>query len=256
MSQNGDQTLDDRAFERLSAYLDGDVSEVERAAIEVEIAENPSMAQALNEMRSLTAELKAAYPLHVDLPNLATPRGPSRARARQVQWQTWRRGGRSTVVLAAAGAAAAALAVGVGIGSLWPSGLTLDGTIAAGEVAAHSTLSELLETARVGEAASHSDGKMVVLGTFLTSAGAACREFENLSAMDASLTFGVACRSDDEGWRVLFAAMASPEEDADGRITPASGPGLDAMDQLLESLNAGPMLSAEEEESLIENGWR
>lgn len=253
MSEKEMRALDDRAYERLSAYMDDELSPEERRGVEADLAYDPALARALDDMRELAADLQAAYPLPDAAVTAPLPQ-PRPIGARRAPSGRPRASGRR--LTAAAFAAAAALAVGFGIGTWRQAPVTGETGVAIGDVARNSVLAEVLETARIGDPAMMRAGEIVILGTFRTADGASCREFEKLAETDATLTFGVACRSSDADWRVLFAATASPQEAPDGRITPAAGPGVDAMTQLLDSLGAGPVLSADEEARLIDNDWR
>lgn len=278
MAQDPFDGLDDAMFERLSAYVDGALASDERAALEAEMAERPQLGEAAAALSALNADLVAAFPLGEALQSAGTARAvgadgerngeraglsdpasaaltpansnrPARGAARPL----WRRALSAKAALPLA--AAAALAIGVSIGD-WRLTSPIERVqIAAGPIDAAAALAGILEGAPMGASASVEGGDVVVLSTFLTAENAPCREFELLPTA-GDLSFGVACRQQGGGWEIAFAATADRAEAPSGAITPAGGPGVDAMEALLDRLGAGPALTAAEEAALISANWR
>lgn len=261
--------IDERLFERLSAYLDGELSGPDKAAFERRLAEDADLAAALKELRALNGDLRDAFPLNpaaaLDGPPALRSAGVLRA-GRPPERRAGGRGGarRASVprVIAWRAAAAAALVVAVGLGA-W-RGLTPDAGLdggahfALGALGGDDPLWPVLEREPIGSVTPVGDASVAVVGTFVTAEGASCREVESRAGAGAAMGVAVACRTGGGEWEVVFAA-SGPAAPAPGEaITPAGGSGdLDRrLEQLLDQLGAGPLLTADEEASLMQNGWR
>lgn len=102
--------------------------------------------------------------------------------------------------------------------------------------------------------------QLMIVGTFLDKSGRICREVE---VMDSSLSpqqVAVACRAEDrESWTIEGVARIAKAPDPsphDPRYAPAGASETDALKGLHLMLGAKEPLSADEELSLIKDGWR
>ena len=92
--------------------------------------------------------------------------------------------------------------------------------------------------------------------TFRDANARICREFEMIGEVAEGLQFGIACRSSAGRWLVEIVVSAPRTEVGPEGYRPASGPGADALDAMLESLGAQPALGPLEESELLRRGWR
>lgn len=249
----------DADWELLSAFLDGELSADARTALEERLAAEQDLSERLAELTALETDLRA---VGADLLSGATARAPARPAERprsRAASPSGRPRTRRRVF-----AMAAALAVAAGLGALvadraavGPAGLEdAPLRLATGDAPTSGPIWRALETASTGAAIEFGAGRVAPLGTFYDSAGRACREVEVFAGTPVDeIAFGVACRGQDGGWRVEFAATAPAGAPLGDALTPAAGPGLDAFEQLLDSLGAGPMLGPDAEAALIARGW-
>ncbi len=257
----GGSSEDDAMFERLSAYVDGALDPDARAEIDALAARDRAVAERTEEIRALDAMLKAAHPapsgdaahrrLEALIRAAPTPLGSA---ARDLRRR------RATLSAVAAGAAAAAVAAALlvfGREAPEPAGAGAR-HIALGAVAPDAPLAKALSTSAYGATVADGVVKWQPRGLFVDAAGRICREFQAYETPEA-LELGLACR-ENGGWRVEFAALAPSERGAaaaepDPFLTPADGPGLDALGVYIRSIGGGAQLSADEEAELLER-WR
>lgn len=274
--------IDDRLFERLSAYLDGELAGPDKAAFERRLETDPDLAAALADLTALGGDLRAAFAVEPaagasDPPWAAVadpPLAPRRAGARRGggRGEALRRGAARPAAWRAAAAAALALAVGLGAWRAWlpEAAQNSSDRFALGAIQTDHPLWPVLESQPTGSEVGVGKASVVVVGTFFAADGAPCREIERLDVEGAGTAtiagLAIACRtgqgpSNRGAWEMVFASetsapAASAPSDA---IAPASGAGPDSLDrrleQALDQLGAGPALGAQEEARLIEAGW-
>ncbi len=274
----------------LIAYADGELSEEERARVEVRLAKDPE-AQAFVERLKLSAALAiAAYEAPINeappqklvdaimnfeasasegrttqdhpsgrlvtlQPKAAARRAgpPAGARSLHASWQP------------VAVAAALALLVGAATGYGLRGGVGItpppDTGIALGPNVAASTLADALQTAPSGtRVVGVETSDVLIVATFKDRAGRVCREFEVVVGPDGEpepRASGVACRRGTGVWGLEgFVALGIQNgADATGYVPSGDAVG-DALDLIVTALGAGPVLTADEEKSLIESGWQ
>jgi hypothetical protein len=256
-------TADDQV---LSAYLDGELSAEETAALEARLRREPPLARRLQTLRGTDEALRSAYgpiagePLPESILALLeqSPDTPEHAAAGTVV-DLRRRSTRRAFTIPAAIAASIALLAGFLLGTLVTTPPPEPGSPLAlvprdGNVEASTTLHELLHSLPSGASREVMEGHSAMPRlTFLTADGTPCRQLDVASA-DAT-TEMLACRR-GERWRIELVALGPPPPaPADGIYRPASGPPSEAMDNAVDLLIEGPPLGAEAEHDLIERGW-
>lgn len=92
--------------------------------------------------------------------------------------------------------------------------------------------------------------------TFRDANARICREFEVVGERAEGIQFGIACRSGAGGWLVEIVVSAPHSEVGPEGFRPASGPGADALEAMLESLGAQPVLGPAEESELLRRRWQ
>jgi hypothetical protein len=239
--------------ERISAYLDGAMSEAEAQAFEADIEADPALAERLARWQGNDATMRAGFePAPLDealLARLGLAPAAQTAPAEIIDLAARRRQAAATQPWQGrrvwAAAAAVVLAVGVLGSALWgrPSSYDL-----ADSSAFQTALNELPSNAT----ASLEDGSAVTpVLSFAAGDGRLCREFHH----DASGTAreGIACRG-NEDWRVqgivVVAAIRS-----DGSIEPAGGGDTAALDEIYARLNPSDPFGPDEEKRHIAAGW-
>ncbi len=225
--------LDD---ETLSAYIDGEIPEPERAALASRIAADPDAAQRLAHMRRADALVRDAVPepeAADDDPLAELILSGGAAPARRPTWSLAR--------AAPAVLAVACLIVGGVTGRLTQPAANIAQDRAAGLVAG-GHLARALD--RQTGAGAHGL-RMVV--SFKTADGRFCRQF---AAEDGAE--GVACRRDGR-WGITVLQQAAP---AGPGYQMAAGGDAPAVEAAIDALGDITVLDADAERAAMRQGWR
>ncbi|WP_300540531.1 zf-HC2 domain-containing protein [Maricaulis sp.] len=232
----------------LMAYVDGELDAAAAARVETALANDPELKARFDAMQALRGTLSEHYdpvldePVPARLEALIRPARAARPRATAAnpvsQWLDRLRQGWQAPQWAAV---AAALVLGVLAGTqLGIPGDRSILTVENGRLAPGGPLAAALDRPGPGR------GDIAVQVSFRRADGRYCRTFT------ASDTAGIACR-DAGAWQIELAAPAAGQETeirtAGSALPPAV---LEHMDVLIE----GDALSAEEEISAAERGWR
>lgn len=246
--------------ERLAAFVDGELSPEEAAAVVMHLADHPEDQAYVDGLLALNETLGQAYgdPMTEPTPQrivevladapaaaqeaegaVVTPFRP-RGRRRYVAW-----GGAGAL---AAGIAAFALFTGAPPGE--------NPYLASEELAARSPAAAALNELSAGETRIIGDDvEIVVISSFRIEGRGVCREYEIVHQDGALHDHGLACPSEGEGWRVAAQATTALETPDEG-FTPASGLTGDRVSDFLDDAGAGLALSADEEDAARAAGWR
>jgi hypothetical protein len=272
--------------ETLMAYADGELSLEECRRLEAALATDPALRARLEPFALTGATLASVFdrPMREPVPErlLATiqaagPRIRGAAHAARLAQQE-RPGVLDTIAhalfpdglrLANAFSIAALLAVcGAAVWLVGRSG-TEDGDVIAfnrGDGAASSALQAALETMPSGSPPSRNAGRadwIVPTQSFLSREQRFCRQYEMGSATGQQF-IGLACRSDNAQWRVVFHAETKAREPKSGTYGTAGNsptrdgaadPVQDALDRAVDSRIQGLVLGYEEEMTVIKNRW-
>jgi hypothetical protein len=223
------------ADERLIAYLDGELTEAERAAFEADLAADPALAAEVRRHKGLAARVVATYapvlrepipPRLTVLASAANDRGP--ARFGLPQWA----------------AMAACLVVGV-LGSrvLWPDSGPL--AMRGGALVARGDLANALTTRLA------SDPGPVRIGlSFRGPDGRYCRTFQSA----ADRLAGLACRDGDR-WVAQATTAWSPQAQQP-EYRAAASPMPSSVLAAVDAMAAGGTLDAAQERAARDRGWK
>jgi hypothetical protein len=233
----------------LFAFVEGALSEQDRARIEFLLSSDAALRGRLEQVRRAASALKAAFPLPAEEPRFEQIveegfRERERARFRTQPAFDWRQP-------IAAGLALATVAGGGGYwlghaGSQQP-GLDLV------SIAPGNPVFAALEGTPSGETMQISaDAAVKPILTFQSAEGDFCREVEFDSAQAASV--GVACREGGE-WRVVVLAATESGPSESGYATVGEGASV-ALENVFERLGGGDPLSPEAEQALISSRWQ
>ena len=232
--------------EKFFAWLDGELSESESAAMERKVAADPALACLADEHRALKARLgrvfdpiaEAPLPQHLQ----AALREPGaevvdfgaaqRRRAARFSWSVpqW-------------SAIAATLAVGILVGTMVPQRSTSPVAIEGGHVYAAAALDEAL-SAELASAPGKGDVRIGI--TFRDQSGAICRSFTQSAAS------GLACR-DSKGWQVRGLFAAPEGQSGTYRMAAGMDPNLATLVNLTMD---GEAFDAAQEKAARARGWR
>jgi hypothetical protein len=235
--------------ETVMAYVDGELDDATRTAVESALATDADLAQRVARHRELRARLHSEFDpvLREPIPEqlLATAKGTSakphtanvialtRIRARHWAWPQW-------------GALAASFVLIAPLLRHKPTAGPLD--IREGKVLASGALaqalSEQLASNQIGDAPMH------VGVSFLSRDGDYCRTFV---FRDKSAVAGLACR-DGESWRLKVLETTRPTSGS-GEYQPAASGLPPAIEQSVEELIVGDPLDAKAEAAAGGNGW-
>jgi anti-sigma-K factor RskA len=226
--------------ETLMAYVDGELTDVERAALEASLAQDETLRARLEAHQRLRTKLSAAFdgaldePVPARLRLAAEPPHTSAPvidlAARRARLWSMREWG------AMAASVAAGLVLGVGIVGRPAPMIAAE----SGALVARGALAQALET----QLASDEAGAVRIGLSFRAEDGAYCRTFDLTQAG----TSGLACRIHD-GWAVAMTA-ANPASEV--RTAGAAAEVLAAV----EARMAGDPLDANAEAQARSEGWR
>jgi hypothetical protein len=239
--------------ETVMAYVDGELDDATRAALEAAMATDSDLAERVACERRLRARLQSEFDpvLREPIPERllgAANATSAKARtgniiwlkripARDWSWPQW-------------GAIAASLILGVLIAPLLrhePNEGALgiqDGKILASGALAHA-LSEQLASNQVA------DAPVRVGASFLSRNGNYCRTFR---LRDTSAVAGLACR-EGESWRLEALAATDRANSGSGEYQPAASSLPPAVAQSVDALIVGDPLDAKAEAAARESGW-
>lgn len=245
--------------ELVAAYVDGVLDEMEAAEVRDAIARDSALRAYAEEVERANRLLREAFdvPGQEQVPDWLINRMPRRPQARPQgevidlkRPQQWPRS-----LTRVALAASLALFVGASVGAFLESQFQdVVGQIARlGPAPEDGPLHAALEHLPSGEL---SEAGVQSMLTFRDGASRICREFEVIGETPDGLEIGIACRSNEGLWQVEIVVTTPTTEVGPEGYRPASGPGADALDAMLDALNAQPALSPREEAKLLERGWR
>jgi hypothetical protein len=233
--------------EQLMAYADGELDAAAVAEVEVAIAADPALAEAVARHRALRRQLRDAFAPALDEPVpehlLALVRAPAAPAAPVVALRPRRRW-----ALPEWAGLAAALVLGVALSQafLQPGEADLR-TVAGGALRADGALAQALD--RQLAADNRADGRIAIGLSFRDGSGAYCRSFVLRQARPLA---GLACRGDD-GWHVPVTSEAAAEN---GELRPAAAALPPAVLLAVETRLAGDTLDADAERRARDAGWR
>jgi hypothetical protein len=235
--------IDDQKF---FAWLDGELSGDDAAAVEREVAADSRLTALAEQHRSMQARLKGALGQVADAPvpeRLSALLRPQKAEVVDLEAARRARSRRNWGSLPQWGAIAATLAIGILIGSVVPPRSRGPLQLQDGTMYAAAGLQHALDT----QLASAPANNAVRVGiTFRNQAGAICRSFTNVQAS------GLACR-DSRGWQVRGLFAAPEGQSTSYRMAAGMDPNLAA---LVDSTMAGEPFDAAQERAARERGWR
>lgn len=229
--------------EELMAFADGAIEEPRFSDIAAAIEADPELARRLELLVAGGEAARAVYGPLADRPvpdRLRRSVETAIAAVETTKVVPFRRPHSRPAWQAAAIAASVALVLAAPAGYFFAR-TAEDLSIAVGQPLAPALVAQLEAVPAGGEAALGA-ATLRPIATFTDAGRNLCREFE----LDREVTtVAVACRSGDS-WQVAIAINAPPADDG---YAPASS--LAALDAFLDSIGAGPPMSAEEEQQSL-----
>ena len=237
--------------ERIAALVDGAIEdEQEAAALRTVLESNPEAKAYAERVERSNVLLRDAFEIPAEEPTPASIQAAIFGEEGKVAVLEPRLSARAW--MPAAIAASLALVIGLGVGSQFGDQRTP--VIAAlGEAPLEGPLHAALEDLPSGAI---SDAGVQPMLSFWDGGGRACREFEVIGELPSQLEFGIACRTDAGRWHVEIIVAAPETEPGSEGYAPAAGPGGNALDAMLDALEAGPTLKPDDEAGLLNRGWR
>lgn len=238
------------ADDRLSAYLDGELSPEEMKSIAAAIDADSALRARAEVLAATGAILKRAYSAIDDSP---IPEAVTALLKEPADKVVPLRKPQAAPRWALPLAASVALGAGVALGLLMANPARMapaGGVMLAGAISPADALSVALDETPSGERAAIAGARTAsMVLSFKSGDGQYCREFRLESAESAARA--IACREDGR-WTVKMAA--AEEKDAGGYATAASGVSA-AFDAGAEALGAGKPLDRAREDALLRSGW-
>ncbi|MEM8935717.1 MAG: hypothetical protein AAGC77_04860 [Pseudomonadota bacterium] len=251
MSQTSDPVV---SPERLSAFLDGELSELEAAEIKSRLNAEPQLREALERQRDLKNAIAAAYDDVLDQPvpqHLIDTVMETEKEAVSEKVVAFRP--RTFLRFAQPMAIAASLAIGLVVGALLSANNGAFTEFRNGQAVIASAHTGAFQSTTSGAAISSRAGEVRFVETFVSKDEQLCREFE-LSAND-DLSAGLACLHAQE-WRLVALAPRTAPRAPSGAYTPAAGSSDDAISAISGEIKEGAALSLKEEAAVIARNWR
>lgn len=238
--------------ERLAAFVDGELSPEEAAAVVLHLADHPADQAYVDDLFAANAALANAFgaPVTERVPDtiLATIDGAA-ARAAILPF-------RLRPVGVAAGLAMAAALTAVAVLTRPEAGPAL----ALGPVMGGSALAEALDVLPSGVVAKMPDGReMMVLASFAVEGGH-CREVELMDRAATAIELGLVCQGEEVvgghgGWQVEVVLKEAFGTAAAEEFVAAEGAMAMGLSPFLDQRGAGLALTPEEEAAAIAAGW-
>jgi hypothetical protein len=248
------ETVMDKA--RLGAFLDGELSPEDAAAVVMHLADTPGDQAWVDDLMAANAALTQAFsvPLHEPVPPAlrALILGDEAARD-QATVLRFRARMRRTPALVWSGLAGGVLAAGLTVALLLP--LTAPDGLRPGPLAANSPLQTALATLPSGVTQPLADGSEVMILASLPTPDGFCREIEVTRPADDRLEAALTCQR-GAGWsvQVVIVERLSDASVAQGFGT-ASGAEAQGFAAFLDRVGAGPALTPAEEAAAIARDW-
>lgn len=245
--------------EHLAAFVDGELSPEEAAAVVMHLADHPGDQAFVDDLFAANAALAQAFsaPMSAEVPAAIRAAilgggdgggdGRGDGGGRVVALRPRRR-----MPLVWGGMAAAAVVAGV----LLPGLLTPVGPgPAPGPLAAADPVAQMLEQQPSGSPIALGGGReAMVLASFALPGGVFCREIEMIDPPAGRIDYAVACREGD-GWDVRI-TLAEAADQAGGGFVTANGDEADALIRLLQDGAAARPLDPRAEAAAMAAGWR
>lgn len=244
--------------DRLAAFVDGELSPEEAAAVVMHLADHPQDQAYVDDLMAANEALSQAFAAPLDEPVppamrdliLGTPPPP----AGSVVPFPARSGLRARVLTLGGGlVAGAALAAGLAVAVFLP---TVDAhDLMPGPLAASGPLHAALSTLTAGTVQVMEDGaEVMILASMPTPAGF-CREIEVIHPEAGRLEAALACTS-GAGWavEVVIAADLADTTAPEGFET-ASGDEVQGFAPFLDRIGAGAVMAPDDEAAAIARGW-
>jgi hypothetical protein len=245
--------------EQIAAYVDGTLDDATAARVAEALAQDGAARAYAAELEIANRLLQQAFGAPMTEPVPAELRDiilrPRKAEAPGEVVELAQRRWRQAPFLSLAVAASVALMIGAGTGTLLFTQAPPQHRPLAllGPAPTDGPLHAALEQLPSGEISAAGVQPML---TFRDASERVCREFEVIGEVPDSLEFGIACRRDASRWQVEIVVTGPASDIGPDGYRPASGPGADALDAMLDALGAQPALTPLEESELLRRGWR
>ena len=234
---------------QLAAFVDGELSPEEAAAVVMHLADHPQDQAFVDDLFAANAALAAAFdaPMREPLPlriRQAIHPAPGSTISPALR--------PAPLALAGGLALAAGLVAAV---ALFDRPVALD--LALGPVKDGSALAQVLDTLPSGTVQDGGDGRQVMVLATLPTPDGHCREIEVVDRDAAEIALGLACRGPGTGWS-LAVVLTEPLQSVgteDGFIA-ADGAEQQGLTAFLDRRGAGPALSPADEAALIGADWQ
>lgn len=246
--------------ELLCAFLDGELNDDQTRTVEQMLADDPALAQRLEQLRGADsaflsdADALVAAPMSEGLAALAAQLNADTDDENVVsitQHKSWQQRLRDHRALAACAAMlSGVLATQVTVSSLQ---VATNEPASPGVLMASSDLHDVIESGASGVQVSLSGDQIAMPQmTFLADDNTPCRIVDVADAQRAGRL--IACRS-KHVWNIQIASYRAVADTPEGPFVTASGPD-PVIEAYLDQVMTGPPLDLEQESRAIANGWR
>ncbi len=235
---------------RLAAFVDGELSPEEAAAVVMHLADHPSDQAYVDDLFAANAALAQAFAAPLSDPIPASLRAVLQADLAPAQIIPFRPRMRPALWAGGAALAASLVAALVLFRPVEPL------SIALGNVVAGTPLAQALDSLPSGTRFTETANReLMILATLLTDAGP-CREVEVIDRAAAQIELALACHDQATGWKIeVVLKEPLPTTDGQDGFVTAEGPATQGLSPYLDQRGAGLALSPEAEADLIAKGW-
>lgn len=249
---------------RLSAYLDGELSEAECAEIESLLAQDEAAAARLELLASAKMDFEGAaseidgIPMSAGLSDtldrLSTGQDTADPQDNVIAFPLWRRASRFMNEHRAVAASVAVAAGAMTLQTAIPAQVaSVDGLPADGTIYANSEMGQVLQASASGTETRLANGLVAKPRFSFESDGGYCRVVD--TAAEAASGRFVACRTEN-AWRVAVATFSDrggPSTDAP--YSTASQAGSETIERFLDAVMEKAPLGADEEQQVMADDW-
>ncbi len=246
---------------RLAAFVDGELSPEDAAAVVIHLADHPDDQAYVDELMALNVMIADAYdaPLHQPAPDaiLATiaANGEPSSQPSNVMPFPMAHLVRKPATWGLGGALAAGLATFMIMNE---PGAGDPGRVVLGPLPTDHAQTYALNELGAGQTRRFGDEtEFSVTASFQTDIKGVCREFRVTQGDNGRFDVGVACPAEGDGddWVIEVVDILGSDDPATS-FTPASGAQADPIGDFLDHVGAGRMLTPEEEEAARAAGWK
>ena len=249
----------------LNAYIDDELDNESKQALERELQFNAELQQKLSNLKKVNKALSISFPLDKNIPERLINTVRNYPHSSNVTSIETRKTNRATEKISknwypTAIAASITLVLGALLSSYFiPSSFNNEDILLSTTIKPNNALFEILEnnlSSSEAEINTSSNQQIVVnpILSFKDKKGNYCREFD--IAVEGSISIGIACRVSDTRWNMEVLLHTDKVAGPAQTYSLASGYDENTIESVIDRLMVGDPILPEKEKLLIDNNWK